>query len=339
MNLRKIYSLLLVLALVFIYTGCKEDSTTEPTPSINEAQVLAEYLEANGDFMNTAAPALITATDVNTLRLTNPSKLYVIDVRSAADFSTKGHIEGAKNVALKDIVTHIKSITATNYEKIVVACYSGQTAGMAVAYLRLLGYSNVFSLKWGMSSWNKSCADSWTPAIGNNFTGFVTNAGTKAAAGELPVLSTGKTTGKEILEARINAVLATTSATAFDDIKIAWGTVTGALNNYYIVNYWSTTDYNKGHLPGAIQYTPKADFKLAGALKTLPTNKTIVVYCYTGQTSAQVVSVLKLLGYDAKTLLFGVNAMNFDWMKTNGVASWFDATKEINSFPFVTGAN
>ncbi len=338
MKLRNLFYLMLVLPFLFIYTGCSktEDSPVEPT-AVNEAQVLAEYLEANGDFLNLTAPAVITATDVNSLRLTNPTKLLVIDIRSASDFETKGHIEGAKQVDLKNIVTYMQTANSTQYEKVVIACYSGQTAGYAVSLLRLLGYTNVFSLKWGMSSWNASCASSWAaPSIGNNYTNFVTTSTPKAAAGSLPVLNTGKKTGKEILEARISTLLATASASPFDDIKVAWGTVTGALSNYYIVNYWSQTDYDKGHLPGAIQYTPKADLKLSANLKTLPTNKTIALYCYTGQTSAQVVTILKILGYDAKSLLFGVNSMNYDWMATAGISNQFKST-EINAFPFVTG--
>lgn len=340
MKLRNLFYLLLIIPILFINTGCSKDETpVTPEVQVNEAQVLAEYLEANGDFLNTAAPAISTAQEVNDMMLATPDKIHVIDIRSAADYSTKGHISGAVNVELKNIVTYMKGLAnATSYSKIVIACYSGQTAGYAVSLLRLLGYSNVSSLKWGMSSWNASCAASWSASsYGNNYTNFVTTATAKNAAGELPTLSTGKKTGKEILEARVEALLS--AGAQFDDIKIAWGTVTGALSNYYIVNYWSATDYAKGHLPGSIQYTPKADFKLAASLKTLPTNKTIVVYCYTGQTSSQTATVLKVLGYDAKTLLFGVNAMNYDWMKTNGVASWFNPATEIKTFAFVTGAN
>lgn len=340
MKLRNLFYLLLIVPILFINTGCsKDEDPVTPEVQVNEAQVLAEYLEANGDFLNTAAPAISTAQEVNDMMLATPDKIHVIDIRSAADYSTKGHISGAVNVEVKNIVTYMKGLAnATSYSKIVIACYSGQTAGYAVSLLRLLGYTNVSSLKWGMSSWNASCAASWSASsYGNNYTNFVTTETAKATAGSLPTLSTGKKTGKEILEARIEALL--TSGAQFDDIKIAWGTVTGALSNYYVVNYWSTTDYAKGHLPSAIQYTPKADLKLSAALKTLPTNKPIVIYCYTGQTSSQVATILKVLGYDAKTLLFGVNAMNYDWMKTNGVASWFNPATEIKSFAFVTGSN
>lgn len=340
MKLHNFLYLLFIIPILFINTGCsKDDNPATPEVKINEAQVLAEYLEANGDFLNSTAPAISTAQEVNDMLLASPDKIHVIDIRSQTDYETKGHISGAVRVDMKNIVTYMKSLAnASSYSKIVIACYSGQTAGYAVSLLRLLGYSNVFSLKWGMSSWNASCASSWsTSSYGNNYTNFVTDTPAKASAGVLPTLSTGKTTGKEILEARVDALLS--SGAQFDDIKISWNTVTGALSNYYIVNYWSATDYAKGHLLGAVQYTPKADLKLSASLKTLPTNKSVVIYCYTGQTSSQVATVLKVLGYDAKTLLFGVNAMNYDWMKNNGVASWFNPTTEIKSFAFVTGSN
>lgn len=338
MKLRNLFYLMLILPLLFVYTGCSkdEDKTTAPVEQVNEAKVLSEYLEANGDYLNTAAPAIMTAQDVRDMQLTKADKIHVIDIRSAADYSAKGHIPGAVNVTLKDIVTHMKSINAASYEKIAVACYSGQTAGYAVALLRLLGYSNVFAMKWGMTSWNASCGDSWSGSIGNNFPGLVTTSTAKNAAGELPVLSTGKTTGKEILEARINQLLS--SADPFGDIKVSWSAVTASPSNYYIVNYWPANHYTLGHIPGAAQYTPKADLKLSASLKTLPTDKPVVIYCYTGQTSAQVAAILKVLGYNSKSLLYGINALNYDFAKANSLSA-FVAANEIKAFPFNTGVN
>ncbi|RLD92338.1 MAG: hypothetical protein DRJ13_16695 [Bacteroidetes bacterium] len=68
------------------------------------------------------------------------------------------------------------------------------------------------------------------------------------------------------------------------------------------------------HIDGAIQYTPKVDIAMDAALKTLPTDKTIVVYCYTGQGSANLTAYLRLVGYDAKSLKYGTNAMIHDDM-------------------------
>ena len=71
-----------------------------------------------------------------------------------------------------------------------------------------------------------------------------------------------------------------------------------------------TEEYlDPGHIEGAIQYTPSVDLAVDEALKTLPTDKTVVVYCYTGQNSARIAAYLRLLGYDAKSLKFGANGM------------------------------
>jgi rhodanese-related sulfurtransferase len=332
MNLRKLFYLLLIVPIFFIQTGCsKDDEPTAPVTPINEAQVLVEYLEANGNYLNTSSPAIITADDLRALQLSNPSKLYIIDVRSATDFSGKGYIQGAVNVTLGNLVTHIKGINTANYDRIVIACYTGQTSGYATSLLRLLGYSNVYSLKFGMCSWNSQVATNWTSNIGNNYTNLVTTNYPKAAAGNLPTLNTGKTTGKEILEARITTLLS--SANPFGDATVAWNTVTGNLSNYYIVNYWPANHYALGHLTGAIQYTPKADLALNTSLKTLPTNKTIVVYCYTGQTSAATSAILRVMGYDAKSMNFGINTLSYDWAVTNNLVPWKQT--ECKEYPFV----
>ncbi|MBK7630402.1 MAG: rhodanese-like domain-containing protein [Ignavibacteriales bacterium] len=101
-------------------------------------------------------------------------------------------------------------------------------------------------------------------------------------------------------------------------------------SNYYIVNYWSEADYTIGHIEGAIQYTPKVAFKLANDLKTLPTDKIIVVYCYTGQTSSFMATYLRALGYDAKSLSYGANNLFYDTMPGT---KWVDT--ECKNFPVV----
>ncbi len=56
----------------------------------------------------------------------------------------------------------------------------------------------------------------------------------------------------------------------------------------------------------------------------------MVLYCYTGQTSAYLAGYLRTLGYDARTLLFGTNGMIFDRMVEQGVAPTFDESQIMN---------
>ena len=318
MKIMKINKLLWlgVVALVLFTASCKKED-----PPVNEAQVLVEYLEsANSplmkDYVNTDLPSIMGASEVKTLNETG--QVYIVDIRSAADFAT-GHIPNAVNVAAGDILNHIKGVNLANFTKVAIVCYTGQTSGWATSLLRIMGYEKVFSVKFGMCSWHADFAGRWNTAVANGnayASQFTTTATAKGPAGELPVLATGKTTGQEILEARVTAVL----AEGFTPGTVTNTTVFGNLEGYYIANYWPANHYaDPGHIPGAMQYTPKESLKLAADLKTLPTDKPVVVYCYTGQTSAFVMAYLRLLGYDAKSILYGTTGMIYDLAKDKGL--------------------
>lgn len=74
-----------------------------------------------------------------------------------------------------------------------------------------------------------------------------------------------------------------------------------------LVDLRGKEDYDKGHLPGAVNIPFGA---IGKNLDRLPTNKQIVMYCYSGQTSAQAVSATKLLGLNSISYQSG---MNFGW--------------------------
>jgi rhodanese-related sulfurtransferase len=56
-----------------------------------------------------------------------------------------------------------------------------------------------------------------------------------------------------------------------------------------------------------------------------------IIYCYTGQTSAHVAAYLRVLGYDAKSLVFGVNAMAHGTMP----GTTFQEDTEVHDYPLV----
>jgi rhodanese-related sulfurtransferase len=252
---------------------------------------------------------------------------YIIDIRSATDFAA-GHITGAVNVAAGDVLDHYEANNLENKDVVVIACYSGQTAGWLSALMHTVGKTNTKDLKWGMSSWNSATSGSWINSISDaRQSQLVTTATNKGPKGDLPELNTGFENAEDILRARVEAVIAEgfaaakmTNAAAFDNP-----------GDYYIVNYWSVDHYNWGHIPGAIQYTVGQDLNYDTDLTTLPTDKTVAVYCYTGQTSAHVAAYLRVLGYDAKSILFGVNAM---W-NSEIPANKFVAENEVHEYELV----
>jgi rhodanese-related sulfurtransferase len=314
----RIWVLLFLLPSLFYFSGCSDSD------NVDEYQVLLDYLEQD-DFINTAAPAIKAASDVK-IDMTSGSQ-YVIDIRSNADF-VLGHIEGAVNVQLADLLTHVEGLTS-DYESIVIVCYSGQTAAYGACMLRLMGFDNVYSMKFGMSSWN-SDFDSWSSKLANTFaTDFETTDNPKGAEQKAPKVDTGKDKGRDILKAQVKHLL----TTGFGEAGISASDVVPNAGDYFIINYWPHDQYlNPGHIAGAYCYVPKEDLKSSTYLKTLPTNQTIVVYCYTGQTSAYVTAYLKVLGYDAKSLKFGANNMIYDEMPGGKFAQ-----NAIMNYEYVTG--
>jgi len=205
----------------------------------------------------------------------------VYDIRPAADFAA-GHIKNATNVVLKDIITTVTAAGVAKDAKILVVCFTGQTAGQAVMALRLMGWSKAVVLKWGMAGFNAAYKGPWVansgvevPANGNIAVGSANWVATAAPANGSftePVWTSTATDGAEILKERVQAVLNAGFAPA------AAADVLAAPANYQIVNYWSNADYLKyGHFTGAFNVPT---ISLAGDLvKAFDPSKQELVYC------------------------------------------------------------
>ncbi len=296
----------------------------------SEFEVLVQHLEANGNFINSeSAPAIIKAAEVKK-NLKNP-KYHIIDIRSESWFEY-GHLKNANNIKAADLLTYFDTkINPTEYDKIVLICYSGQSAAYFTSLLRLSGFDNVYNMKWGMSSWRVDFADnSWSKNIKNNYAEKLeVEENLMAEKGNYPVLNTGKKEAKDILRVRLEKAF----AIPYKESIIKSPDVFENPNNYYIVNYWNQDKYNNGHIPSAIQYEPNSSLSSTTFLSTLPTDKKIAVYCSTGQSAAYVVAYLNVLGYDTSNIAYGANSfMN----KTLKEKDW-DAfsKKEINMFPVI----
>ena len=76
-------------------------------------------------------------------------------------------------------------------------------------------------------------------------------------------------------------------------------------DRYFLLDVRKADVYNEGHIPGSVNIFWLDLFKLEN-LEKLPFDKTIVVICYIGHTASQALTLLRLLGYDAITLKFGM---------------------------------
>jgi len=315
-------------AILSSFTNLKEVTNKTSLPP-NEVETLLNYLEENDTYINTDVQLLIPAAEVKK-NLKNP-KYHLIDIRSYTWFEY-GHIKVANNVKSTDLLNYFETkISPGDFDKIILICYSGQSAAYFTSLLRLAGYDNTYSMKWGMSSWRVDFAEnSWSKNTKNKFADKLeTKVNSKPGQGTLPVLNTGKTDAKEILRSRLEKAF----ATPYSDYIIKSTDVFENLDQYYVVNYWDGDKYNNGHIPGAVQYEPQTSMSSSADLLTLPTDKKIVLYGSTGQNTAYVVAYLNILGYDIGNLGYGANSFMHKILKEK---KW-DAfgTKEINMFPVV----
>jgi rhodanese-related sulfurtransferase len=185
-----------------------------------------------------------------------------------------------------------------------------------------------------MASWNSKLDQKWKKNSGNNPEIVETTPNPKAEAGSYPEIYTGMSDAESILEARVNEVV----GMGIGNAKISLDDLSQSLEDFYIVNYWPEEMYNEGHIKTALQYTPRKSLHTSADLATLPIDRPIAVYCYSGQHSAAVVAYLRVLGYDAYTLLYGANAfMNKKLVETNnhGFSSKLSNNFELETSEYV----
>lgn len=318
------------VALLSSFTSKNENSKTFLPNPPSEFETLLNYLESNGNFINSdASPAFISATEVKK-NLKN-SKYLIIDVRSESWFDY-GHIKNAKNVKTADLLNYFESkITPADYDKIILVCYSGQSAAYFTGLLRLAGYDNTYNMKWGMSSWRVDFADnSWNKNLKNDFAEKLeATDNAKPAKGTAPALNTGKTDAKDILRVQLEKLF----AAPYKESIIKSPDVFTTPGDYYIINYWDNDKYKSGHIPGAIQYQPNTSLSSTTDLLTIPTDKRIAVYGCTGQETAYVVAYLDVLGYDAGNIAYGANSFMHKELKNKKWDAF--SKKEINMYPVV----
>ena len=317
-----IYTILFAFIATISFTGCKETETGEESVAY---ETLTTYLKANDMdldkiIVNTAGAKFVMAAPVDG----NVSAKWGMDIRSAADFATS-HIDGANNVAFGDIL----NAAAGADKPILIVCYSGQTACYATSLLRLYGYEDAQALKWGMSGWNATF-DKWTANCkdlksDDNWTTDVADAGSFDA----PSWTSSSTDGATLLQERVEAVVAAGFKTA------AGSDVLANPGNYYINNYFSDAHYTGfGHVDGAVRVLP---LMIADCGKLDPSTP-VVTYCYTGQTSAVVTAYLNVLGFDAKSLLYGINGMSHSnpfWTAGDGVTNHWGFDSNPKDLPTV----
>jgi len=106
-------------------------------------------------------------------------------------------------------------------------------------------------------------------------------------------------------------------------------------NDPYILSIRTVEDYAIGHIPGAVNIGLTSLFTEEN-LATLPTDRLIVVYCYTGHTASQATALLNVNGYNAVCLTWGICSWTNDTSVNLGKC--YNQTADAHDdYPVVSG--
>lgn len=302
--MKKLVSVLLILLVAgFVFAGGETESAAPAaTPAVAAVSVddtVASYFSEMPDHIYKIGQADFVA------KVAAGEAMTIIDIRSAADYA-KGHIVGAVNLAWGTPALYEQLANIPQTGEVYIHCYSGQTAGQAVMLMNFAGIpARSVNLGWNFGISKVEGYDAYVetaahtlPALGNAIPAAIADAykgyyeATAAAAGS-PFASNivSEANAKAILDAGDSDVL--------------------------FVSIRKPADYAAGHIDGAINIPfgsgMYADFA------SLPADKKLIVYCYTGQTAGQAVAALRVLGYDAASLKGGMG------MASNAPLGWANA--------------
>ncbi len=230
----------------------------------------------------------------------------------------KGHVKGAYNAPWGPAIA--ENITKIAQDKeVFIYCYSGQTAGQAVMTLNLAGI-NARSVNLGFK-FGISKVEGYEAIIEETENAF------GSETYDVP---------KEVQEALTTYYngLADVKETTFKNYKVSEDNLKAMIDNgddFYLLSIRGAKDFAEGHIAGANNIPWGAGMETQFA--SLPKDKNIVVYCYTGQTAGQTVAGLRLLGYNAVSLNGGLG------MSANAPLGWVNKGYETVGGVVESGVN
>lgn len=258
-----------------------------PAPAYSVRDFVKNYMAELANSNN------IVAFDVFVADVLAGKDMYIVDIRSAADYA-KGHVKNAVNVpwgtaAMWEAVAHIPT-DRTVY----LHCYTGQTAGQAIVTMKMAGIKAV------------SVNSGWNLGI-SKVEGYEAATTIEAKAIDTS-FNNGVSTEVVGIIQKYYEDMAKTTGTTFANNMVSEENAKAILDaadaSVQFVSMRRPDDFAKGHIATAINY-PFGGTMWDG-LANLPTGKKLISYCYSGQTANQGVALLRLLGYDAVSLKFGM---------------------------------
>lgn len=294
--MKKNLSIILVLLLsisLFAACGDKTPPASSPTSAPSSAPVQTDTVEkaALAYFENFDSAKVMKQAADFLAAIDAGDDMFILDIRQA-DAYEEGHIKGAVNMPYGSAVAEGLSLIPNDVQ-VYVYCYTGQTASQTIALLNVAGIyaANV------QGGFNNGIS---------KVEGFEAYVDTEAVAAP---------TTKYDVDADIQAAvtkyfsdIAGYAGTAFASINFKPASLKEVLDaeddSYFVYDIRRADDYAEGHIPTAVNNPFGAGMQTK--FSELPTDKNIIVQCYSGQTSSQTAAILRLLGYDAFSLQGGM---------------------------------
>lgn len=295
MKFRKLLVILLCIAMAFSFAACGSQEADAPaveTPE--ESTVVADAALAY--FANYPSDKHMVEDIAGFFAMVDAGEeMFIMDVRSADDYAL-GHLNGAVNLPFASTAIADNLEFIPDDVPVYVYCYTGQTASQVTSILNVAG-KNVINIKGG---WLRGIVK--TP-------GYENYVDTVAVA--MPTDTYDVDTELAAAIDEYFATLVTYNGTPTANQNIGPDTVKEIIDSgsdeYVILSVRKAEDYALAHLPTALNIPFGQGMEVA--LSDLPMDKKIVVYCYTGHTSSQTVGILRLLGYDAYSMSFGMGSV------------------------------
>ncbi len=294
-----------LFTLLFSSCGSKEAGKGQSIVNEENTKILLNWLETNGNYIaSERAPSIIDAPELFGLQDQN---ILIIDLRPQEDYD-QGHIEFSVNIGSDHVLDYFKNrIEPSAFDYIVFVCNNDNRSSYVTAVLRLLGYNNTWTLRFGMSGLDREIADQfWFANISNKMVGKLEyTPNEKKKPSNYPSIAANGKSGFDIVWERAEAIINLPA----DSIFVSIDQMIDHWDDYYTICYWPEEKYlGVGHLPGSVQYDQKTSLNQNSELNTLSTEKPNIIYCYSGQHSIFVTAYLRLIGYNAKALRYGANS-------------------------------
>jgi rhodanese-related sulfurtransferase len=198
--------------------------------------------------------------------------VYLVDVREESEYA-EGHIPGAVNIPIRTLADNLDKIPAD--QPVMVYCASGHRAGMALAALQQLGYTNTKSFPPGWRGWSGAEEEVSTEA-------------TEAGAFDLPEID------GDMLAAVaefLNNIPEGYYSLGSDVEKLDAAIEAGAT----VIDVRQPDEFEAGAITGAINIPIR---ELGQNLDQIPTDAPVIVYCASGHRAAISTGALHTLGLD-----------------------------------------